>query len=134
MGGHGVESLGFAIPFRLPIAVPDALLRERRASDARSFAIGTLIVPEVLAIDVSERGMGKIQILHGPDRLVVGAPILPLTEENQFESEPFTMRVRHITGVIPPFGAKVLMFEVIAWETGNDSQGWPRASLSIRGE
>ena len=136
-GGDGVQSLGFAIPFHLPVAVPDTLLRERCARDAGPFAIGALIVPEVFAIDIGERGMGQIQILHGPYRLVVAAPILALAEENELEAEPFTMRIRHITRVIPPLGAEVLMFKVIAgklvtiagdglapgWSAGRESGG-----------
>ena len=37
-----------------------------------------------------------------------------LPEKHQFETEPFTARRRHITCVIPPFRAKVLMLEMIS--------------------
>ena len=37
-----------------------------------------------------------------------------LPKENQLEAEPFTPRPRHITRVIPPFRAKIFVFEVIA--------------------
>ncbi len=44
----------------------------------------------------------------------VGVVPLALAEEDQLEAEPFTRAVGHIAGVIPPFGAEVFMFEMIA--------------------
>jgi len=38
---------------------------------------------------------------------------LAFTEKNQLEAEPFAVPGRHIARVIPPFGAKIWMLEVI---------------------
>jgi hypothetical protein len=40
--------------------------------------------------------------------------VLTLTKEGQLETKPFTINVCHITRVIPPFGAKVFVFEVVS--------------------
>ena len=37
-----------------------------------------------------------------------------LAKEDQLETKPFTLRICHITRVIPPFGAKVFVLEVVA--------------------
>ena len=58
--------------------------------------------------------MRKVQILHGPRGLVIRIMPFPFTKKDQFEPEPFTIRRRHITRVIPPFRAKVLMLEMIS--------------------
>jgi len=62
----------------------------------------------------------KIEILDGPGGssaatgfIVIGGPF-PFPEEDQFESKPFATRRGHITRVIPPFRAKVLMLEMIS--------------------
>src|SRR5215469_17801010 len=60
--------------------------------------------------------MRQIKILDGPRRAGLRRMPLTLPEENQLESEPFTARSRHITGVIPPFRAKVLMLKVVPWK------------------
>ena len=57
--------------------------------------------------------MREIEILDGPSGLVIRFMPFAFTKKNQFESEPFTVRRRHITRVIPPFRAKVLMLEMI---------------------
>ena len=58
--------------------------------------------------------MGQIKVLNRPCRRIIIGPILPLPEENQLKAEPFTVPIHHITRVIPPLGAEVLMLEVIA--------------------
>jgi hypothetical protein len=66
--------------------------------------------------------MGEIEIPHGPNGFgsvtgfAIGGGAFPFTEEHQFESEPFAAARGHITRVIPPFGAKVLMLEMISWK------------------
>jgi hypothetical protein len=110
---HGIQRLIIAVPFGLPVPVPDPLPGEGCSGNTRSLAIWPFLIPELPAIDIREGGMSQVEVFHGPNRRVIGAPILALAEENQLETEPFTSRVHHITGVIPPLSAKVLMLEVI---------------------
>ena len=59
---------------------------------------------------------------HGPDTdprtaqadlSLDSCRVPPFTKEHQLEAEPFTLRLRHITRVIPPFRAKIFVFEMI---------------------
>src|SRR5882757_4288774 len=58
--------------------------------------------------------MRQIQIPNRPYGLAFGLTLYALPKEHQFETEPFTMRPCHITGVIPPFRVKIFMFEMIS--------------------
>ncbi len=61
--------------------------------------------------------MREIEILHAPGGFGIRGMGLSspeaFPEEHQFKPEPFAARGGHITRVIPPFRAKVLMLEVI---------------------
>src|SRR5258708_37955833 len=57
--------------------------------------------------------MRQIEVPDRPRRLVFGLVTLALAKKYQFEPEPFTIRSRHITRVVPPFGAKIFVFEVV---------------------
>ncbi len=112
--GDRVKHLILTIPFHLPVAVPNTLLLKGGSSDSRPFTIRPLFVPEMLSIDVGQCRMSEKKVLGCPYRWVFSTAILPGPEENKLKAEPFTMRVRHITGVIPPLSAEVLMFEMIS--------------------
>jgi len=58
--------------------------------------------------------MSEIEILYGPRGFPVRGAALTLPEEHQLKPEPFAARRGHITRVIPPFRAKVLMLEMIS--------------------
>ncbi len=58
--------------------------------------------------------MRQIEILHVPRGLVFVRVPFALAEKDQFETEPFAPLIRHIARVIPPFGAKIFVFEMIA--------------------
>jgi len=99
---------------RRPISIPDALPLETRTRHARSRSIQALLIPEVLSRRIGESGVGQIEILHRPRRRVCGIMAFALAEKDQLETKPLTIRVCHITRVIPPFGAKVFVFEVVS--------------------
>src|SRR3954447_215859 len=59
--------------------------------------------------------MREIEVLNGPCGFVAGGlTALSFPEEDQLESEPVSARGGHVTGVIPPFRAKVLVLEMVA--------------------
>ena len=111
---HGVEGLGFTVPCRLPVSIPDPAFLEAGARHARSRAVEALVIPEPFSLRIRQSSMGQIDVLDGPGGLARLAQDLALAEENQLEAVPFTPRTGHIACVIPPFRAKVLMLEMIA--------------------
>jgi hypothetical protein len=58
----------------------------------------------------------KIEVLHRPCRLILGRMSLAHPEKYQLETEPFTPGSGHITRVIPPFRAKIFVFEMVSWK------------------
>src|SRR5579863_1539679 len=119
-----VERLVFAIPaFPLPsgrpVPVPEAMPIEAGACYPGTLAVQTFLVPKAFASRVCKSGMGEVEVLYVPGRLGVGGFTVIRTarafpEKYQFEAVPFAIRRGHITGVIPPFRAKILMLEVIS--------------------
>ena len=58
--------------------------------------------------------MRQVQIVDAPGGRVGGvAPMLALAEEDQLEAVAVTVAGVDVAGVIPPFSAEVLVFEVI---------------------
>src|SRR5580704_5454042 len=93
-------------------------MRPRSKLAPATLAIQTLLVPESSAFAVCESSMREVEILHAPDGFGIRGLGLfspeAFTEEHQLKPEPFAARVGHITRVIPPFRAKVLMLEMIS--------------------
>src|SRR5581483_5032168 len=114
---HRHTRLPLAIPRGRPIAVPHPLRGETRARDARPGAIQPLLVQEALAVDIGQCDVGEIHIVGAPRGPIVrGSAPFALTEENQLETEAFALRRAYVAGVVPPLGAEVGMFEMIARE------------------
>ena len=116
----GIERLRLAFPLSSPVPVPDSLLFKARSRNTRSAPVQALLVIEAFALRIRQGRMRQIQIIHRPRRLAeragraVFAVLFTLPEENQFEAEPFTPLIRHITRVIPPFRAEVFVLKVIS--------------------
>ena len=102
------------LPSGRPVAIPDAAPVETDARNTGTRAIQPFLVPESPAACVCKSGMREIEILDGPSGLVVGWVSFSFAKEDQFKPEPFATGRGHITRVIPPFRAKVLMLEVIS--------------------
>src|SRR5260370_4822895 len=71
---------------------------------------------ELLADEITDREMCEIQVADIPAGIVRGIAAHPFTEESQFESKSAPFRGLQISGVIPPFGLKIRMAEIIARE------------------
>src|SRR6516165_1321006 len=125
--GHGRKGYDARrlIPAGRPIAVPNAAFFQADAGDAGTGPVQAFLVAEALAIDVGERHMGEIEIVHTPNRrIVILLLALAPPEERQLEAVPASLCTAQVAGVIPPFGAEVRVIEVIAGElvaiTGED--------------
>src|SRR5665213_3997560 len=116
--GDRIERLPVSRKLRGPVSVPYALSFKARAGDAGAGAVQALIVPEVFPGGVRQGRVGEVEIPDIPFRfiadVIAGMVALALTEKHQFEAKPFTGGIRHIAGVIPPLGAKVFVFKMIA--------------------
>ncbi len=109
-------------PLRLPIAIPHASLLLVRSGDVRAGSIEPLRMQELASIDVALREMRHPNIPKIPNclgRLTVDS----LTEESEFEAKASTLLGTKIPRVIPPFGLKLRMVEMVPRElelvTGN---------------
>src|SRR5713226_7332055 len=103
-----------AAPLNLPIAVPDAAKGLTRRRDAWPRAIGAFRVIKLPAIEIAQREMCEVEILHIPGAGLCGIAADGLAEEGQFESEPVALGRFQISGVVPPLGLKVRMIEIVA--------------------
>lgn len=105
------------VPSHFPIAVPDAGLVEAGARYARSGSVQPLAVAETDSVDIGQRQVRQVQIVHAPcGGIVRGAAALPLPEEDQLESVAMSVARAEVPSVIPPLGAKVGVVELVARE------------------
>src|SRR5690348_8036556 len=97
-GGGGLDGAG-GIPFRFPIAVPDAPLLEIDTGDSGTSSVEASVVAEPFARHIGERQVREVQIIDPPDRGVVACTAaLCLAEEDQFESKTAAIGGAHIAG------------------------------------
>src|SRR5258706_4440581 len=71
-------------------------------------------VKNLPAIEIAQREMSEVEILHLPGRDLLGIAADGLPEESQFESKPPAVSRFQISGVVPPLGLKIRMIEMIA--------------------
>ncbi len=103
-----------AVPLNLPIAIPDAAEGFFHPGDAWAGTIGSFRVIKLPAIEIAQREMSEVEILHLPGRDLLGIAADGLPEESQFESKPPAVSRFQISGVVPPLGLKIRMIEMIA--------------------
>jgi hypothetical protein len=112
----GMQLLVAAVPLDLPVAVPDATEGFVHRGDARDGAVGALGMVKLASIKIAQREMRQVEILHFPSAGLCGIAAYSLAEESQFESETVAVRGFDISGVVPPFGLKIRMIEMVAWK------------------
>ena len=105
-----------AVPLNLPIAIPDATEGFAHRGDARAGSIGAFGVIKLPAIQITQREMREVKILHLPGSNLSGIAADGLPEESQFEPKPPVVGPFQISGVVPPFGLKIRMIEMISRE------------------
>src|SRR6266852_617514 len=105
-----------AAPLNLPIAIPNAAEGFVHVGDARARSVCALRMEKLPAIEIAQREMREVEILHIPDANLPGIAADGLAEEGQFESEAVALGRFQISGVVPPLGLKVRMIEIIARE------------------
>src|SRR3974390_1090038 len=103
-------------PPATPISVPDPSFCGARACDTRSRPVGALLMVKPGSLNIAQRGMRQVNILNIPGLGFLCGAIHTFPEKRQLESEFMTVTGRHIPGVIPPFGLKFFMVEVVARE------------------
>src|SRR5258707_2424593 len=71
---------------------------------------------ELPAIEIAEREMRKIEVLHIPVRLRIfrGLAAESFAEKSQLKPKMPAFGGAHVAGVVPPFGLKVGMVEMVA--------------------
>ena len=68
----------------------------------------------MLAVRIGKSSVGEVKVLNAPGGLSACFVMFTLAEKHQFKAVPFTSRGGHITRVIPPFSAEILMLEMIS--------------------
>src|SRR5712664_510685 len=114
-----IESLQIqvvAVPLNLPIPIPETTEGFAHRGDAWAGTIGAFRMIELTAIQIAQSEMREVEILHVPSRGLSGITADGLPEESQFESEPPAVNRFQISGVVPPFGLKIRMIEMVARE------------------
>ncbi len=71
---------------------------------------------EMLAIQVAEREVGKVEIFHIPDCGMSRITTDRLAEKRQFESVTMATRGFQISRVVPPFRLKVRVIVIVSRE------------------
>src|SRR5712664_2465326 len=104
------------MPLTLPIDVPDAAEGLVHCGDARAGSIRSFRMIKLSAIQIAQSEMREVEILHVPSSGLSGITADGLPEESQFESEPPAVNRFQISGVVPPFGLKIRMIEMVARE------------------
>src|SRR5712692_11715721 len=87
-----VQLLVAAAPLNLPIAIPDAAEGFAHRGDARAGSIGAFRVIKLPAIQIAQREMREVEILHVPGGGLRGIAADSLPEESQFEPETPAVR------------------------------------------
>jgi len=72
------------------------------------------VIAEALTVDIGEREVRQVEIVHPPNRRIGFVPALSLAGEDEFEAVALPVSSVHVARVVPPFGTEIGMFEVIA--------------------